>query len=680
MLHFESLHDVEQNILCPVKLLTIHGLRTGALEETSIHELVRNMATKRNRRARWKTPKNPVFSSMLTGQQGKLVLHKPGNVKQLGLTLQEMCWKAGITARVTSHSLRYGAARDMAHLKPGAMRGAATMEVAQSLGHSMTSFMTGVTSMYTGGTGVDVYKLRVESDFKDPRAPEQSFKPYQKPRITAPELDDFAEANGYDPTQRRQALKALHRQRFDEYLAEAADEDALPAPPIINKPKASARSTVTATTSSGRAPPIESPNQFEETNTDDEEDDEVVSENNGACDMLNVLSGRAATHDEDETQTSVLDAALGATSPFSAGQTSDRTNPLCLPTAEFIQFFASINVVLSECHDDDWQPEVDKGNSRAQPTRFLYRCSNEDFGCKATFPTVHRLQQHVESCTASADSPIGPGFECDQCKKTLATEQALSAHTKAYHDFSKPCDIAGCLDRTTYETRADFMKHRETHFWDSSTTCLVPGCDFTRTFGTMDAYRGHLEYHHKLTKVTSRKQYMPVDVIPRPPAWGKRVCVMPYCPEIFHHKHLMLEHLTDPEGHALSPSVASNKVEEMLLAKQVAKQKKDERRKAANEADPSRDSGWGTRFCYMSGCELKFKGKAPMMRHLTDPQGHALDTQAALSGIDDMLKQARDAKAANIEKRKADAEITPPLKQRRIQRDGGPRGGSARKH
>jgi hypothetical protein len=75
-----------------------------------------------------------------------------------------MSIKAKCLVRLQVHDLRYGSARDIAHLPQSEIRGYSTMLVANAIGHKMSTFMNNVTEQYVGGSDVSTWNLRAASD------------------------------------------------------------------------------------------------------------------------------------------------------------------------------------------------------------------------------------------------------------------------------------------------------------------------------------------------------------------------------------------------------------------------------------------------------------------------------------------------------------------------------------
>ncbi|KAL1623785.1 hypothetical protein SLS54_004246 [Diplodia seriata] len=737
LLPLTALSEPNQNILCPVKLLVILAMRTGAIEARNFSELVGSMTRMRDRTARWKYPKRPVFPRMMRkGGWSRLDIDRSAPVSQVQSTVREMGGIAGIVARLDARSLRYGAARDMANLGES-IAGAATMDVAQQLGHSMKTFLNDVTASYIGGSTADVYSMRVENDYYDPRAPQQAYKPFNKAEpLNRDEFEVFAKGKYvdlHDPVQRNRAYYAFRQKRFDDYLQSAANEEVPLSEPTVDNPikqrlqttsvkiKSAGASSLKLQTSletpdastnasnasvASHTPRYHStsanfdpesvlfPHELLEGNSqesivetyhasgipidpevmgnqlirgldggadrdklqtslnqspidEDEDSDAVESTNasNEASDILDVMFGEGGPPTQEaDLHDSILTAAFDKTTLRDTIANEFANDPLLLPPAEFINFFCAINVVANPHKSDDWVPMVD-----------------------------------TESCQVSVTKPPPEkAFICSICSAAFKTKKGLTAHDKSLHSYSKLCQYPGCPDKTVYMSAASYRKHQETHSWDSSTTCLVPGCDFTRTFETKDGYRSHLIYHHKMNG-KSTKAYMPQVETEDPRKWNRRLCMIEGCGERLTGRLEFLNHLTDVEGHGLSDEDASNKLEELLHKSEEAKQKKAEKRKLREETDAK--IPWGTRRCFMPGCSTLTKGRNVMLRHLMNPEEHGLQESEANTRIDEMLRLAKEEKAKKANAANMENENEPALKKHKVQRNTPHwRSGSARKH
>lgn len=110
--------------------------------------------------------------------------------------------KAGLAARIRSHDLRRGAARDMSMLNLDTTEGLPTEVVPQGLGLSLNAHKAGVTQLYIGDAIGDLYTKRVKKDWQDSFGLPTTDSDFYRPRKrTAPsDITAFCEQQGLDPT------------------------------------------------------------------------------------------------------------------------------------------------------------------------------------------------------------------------------------------------------------------------------------------------------------------------------------------------------------------------------------------------------------------------------------------------------------------------------------------------
>jgi hypothetical protein len=192
-----ALQDEKHNSVCAVKLLVIHALRTGAVDALSWEELKAQTLRRRDRTVQWKTPKRPVVSAIVPGQCSFLDLEKPARTGQILSTLASMGRKAKLTVKVTTHDLRRGSAKDIAHLKEE-VRGFATPTVAAALGHKLSAYMNDVTALYVGDSDASIWTMRAESGFKDRKAPMVGQSPFVAKNPNRDEVQKYCAKKGLD--------------------------------------------------------------------------------------------------------------------------------------------------------------------------------------------------------------------------------------------------------------------------------------------------------------------------------------------------------------------------------------------------------------------------------------------------------------------------------------------------
>jgi hypothetical protein len=143
--------------------------------------------------------------------------------------MNTMSIKAKCVVRLRVHDLRYGAARDLAHLPEGALRGYSNMMVASALGHKMSTFMNDVTEQYVGGSEISSWTLRAESDWVDSRAPRMGSTAFVPRPLREGELQDYCKSRGLNPSKESDIQNArvhLRKAQEAEWRASLKDEPA----------------------------------------------------------------------------------------------------------------------------------------------------------------------------------------------------------------------------------------------------------------------------------------------------------------------------------------------------------------------------------------------------------------------------------------------------------------------
>jgi hypothetical protein len=196
-IHIAALQDSKHNSVCPVKLLVIHALRTGAVDPSSWEDLTAQTLRRRDRTVQWKTPDRPVISAIVPGKCSFLDLEKPARTGQIMNTLVNMGRKAKLVVKATTHDLRRGSVKDISHLKED-VRGFATPTVAAAVGHRVSTYMNDVTASYNGGSDVSIWTLRAESGFKDRQAPMLADSLFVARKPEKHEAQTYCAAQGWD--------------------------------------------------------------------------------------------------------------------------------------------------------------------------------------------------------------------------------------------------------------------------------------------------------------------------------------------------------------------------------------------------------------------------------------------------------------------------------------------------
>ena len=145
---FYSDSEPDHLIVCPILWLLVLALRTGAVAQTSYHDLCRDIKRTENKLFIWATPERPVLLAF--GVAGcQLDMTKPASSRQIEEILRRGAESIGMLATPVPHDLRRGAVRDIAYL-PKPPRGGAIEDAARVLDHLPGTRDAGVTDEYIG--------------------------------------------------------------------------------------------------------------------------------------------------------------------------------------------------------------------------------------------------------------------------------------------------------------------------------------------------------------------------------------------------------------------------------------------------------------------------------------------------------------------------------------------------
>ncbi|KAM0440829.1 hypothetical protein ACHAPT_000130 [Fusarium lateritium] len=217
-IEIEEFDDPSLNCLCPLKLLLCHALRTGAVHETSWAELRQASKERPNKRVIWAHPKRPVICA-IAGNSKKLLLDKPSPVGAGLAVLRQAAQLTGLLAKVRTHDIRRGAARQSAHLQ-NAIAGYAVEQGRIAIGHSIKARDSGATEEYIGHLDDQNWSNRAKQKLRQTAKHQLDFAPeaYQpKRKRTTQEIDQTCREMGLDPNVKKNRMRASRRFRDTEY-------------------------------------------------------------------------------------------------------------------------------------------------------------------------------------------------------------------------------------------------------------------------------------------------------------------------------------------------------------------------------------------------------------------------------------------------------------------------------
>jgi hypothetical protein len=208
---------------------------------------------------------------------------------------------------------------------------------------------------------------------------------------------------------------------------------------------------------------------------------------------------------------------------------------------DFIKLFSGINITKNQMivfPGEKKSSNLDQfikyfGNSRDDPTPFLFKCST--IGCVYQNAIRVQLHNHETSCTVEkidnvlSCAGVKKTFACYKsgCKSSFDAKFRLNAYVREVHaNFQpQPCTTKGCDPTIIYLTKAKFRRHaKAAHSTYKPTACDVPRCSSKTLFPSHDGYEQHLRLVHKLSGEEKAK-YNRLSS----PAWTPRSCRVAGC-------------------------------------------------------------------------------------------------------------------------------------------------------
>jgi hypothetical protein len=148
----------DDNCVCPLKLLLVHALRTGAVAEKSWDELKRVTKSRWSKKVVWAHPKRPVICA-IDAEDGTLHLDQPSPVSAAADFLEDAGQKAGALARLSPHDIRRGGALEAKLLLKHRAVG---LEAARKLlGQTRKAMLAGATMKWVGHFRDDGWRTRL---------------------------------------------------------------------------------------------------------------------------------------------------------------------------------------------------------------------------------------------------------------------------------------------------------------------------------------------------------------------------------------------------------------------------------------------------------------------------------------------------------------------------------------
>lgn len=524
------LENPHHNVVCPVKLLLIHAMRTGHVGGSTIDEVVAHARTRKNRLVEFLDLDDPIIACIGMGR-AKLNFKKAAEVWQVNMTLERMAKIGGLSFKPTSHSLRYGAARDVANLPHNTITGEATATVARALGHSMHTFNAGVTDTYVGNSTSDIYGARAQNRFEHPFDEEiapvlassarirkrnitsaatvdasdasdaydaydasglesQELKPLSSKKLQGYKIDDYCRQNNIDPSVRENRIFAS--QKLIKLRSLKVDK-------TVKSINVDTRNRKKLMVQKGLSTTVDNDSY---SSTGEMRDDDAPINHVDVDNMTHALAGEMS--DATEYQ-DVLDEMIMADGEVTSTVIDSSAN-------DFMAFFASINISDNQFIQngpkrtlaDRILQSVSHGNSRDPATLFQRICKNKVHGCGYQNSQTRHVDQHELNCRFVAGNRltyVSPdrSHRCTYplCKAEYSAAVALRQHIKHDHEYV-PKTCLDCVDGAVYDTYKGLTMHRrDKHQGWIPVACPETGCKSKMIWPTRAKLQVHLCKVHK---------------------------------------------------------------------------------------------------------------------------------------------------------------------------------------
>ncbi len=395
--------DEANNTVDITKLLVAYALRIGAVTEKTWEELVRAVVQRPNKRFIWTTPEWPVFFALTRSE--RLDFPKPARADQQGRFLKHAASLVGMLQRPVSHDVRRGAAADIASLKDSIN----VEGVRRSLGHTNAARGMGITDKYMGRLKGDSWAARIEGSAN---APDDEFgvqfapTAFVKRKLATKDIDNWCKTKNVDAKDRNnryRARKELEEAQYSQWVAYQTTTLESPSTGVASSPNESLDTA-----------PID-PALLDHTVLDPAPERTPLPGITNVSQPLPAMKGKddASVPSEgiaDSTITSMLhtlgledadasnelsDAAVGMMSEqfvslLVSGQSAEQPRILTSHIHDFISYFSSINLI--SISSASLPRDVETGNSRLPPSKFLHLCRKEGF--TRSYYTNHGREQH----------------------------------------------------------------------------------------------------------------------------------------------------------------------------------------------------------------------------------------------------------------------------------------------
>ncbi|KAJ9644374.1 hypothetical protein H2204_001726 [Knufia peltigerae] len=514
----ECLKNTEFNTIDLVLLLVAHGLRHGLFQDgTTLDEILAAANARGDRTLRWKHPSYPLVPSQGTGLSGVLTLNRPTNKTIAMETIKRMGDLAGYLPELLAHDVRRGSAKDLSRLPTNILR-PSTEGVARAMGHTNVEAnkpynededeALSVHKPALPVSAIDSTILQVTSGYTMPSHSAMSAMVFDYIRQNSATLleDDsppvsffLSPAPGEDDPMYKdwkkprkavaKIVKTEHRNEWVKVQSGVTADRAAFAELYSSQPVASGRtrrpSSGVQTRSSKRVATANQPSlPTTPSNADFDLFSELENDTLGTlCDETTVVAELSAMNDIHPTQVnqSILD----------------------LDATEFVLLMSRYNVTLNQAvrggrtpSPENWEGKVSWGNTRDDPTRFMFKCPN----CDSSFYMRQKYENHREIC---ADMGLKKGglITSQQEEQVAAREH----ETKQGYKFKCQFAEQGKCDKGPFQGSHQLAQHMHTHEFVKNGLCARrEECSSDEIFQNISNWRQHLLNEHSEDRVPER--------------------------------------------------------------------------------------------------------------------------------------------------------------------------------
>ncbi|KAL8833615.1 MAG: hypothetical protein Q9176_007909 [Flavoplaca citrina] len=555
----------------PILLVLIHALRFGLVEGgPSIEGVIDTAMSRNDRTIQWLSPELPVCPAFNRGGSPYAKLEEPANSKQINKSLQSMAVVSGVLCHISSHSLRYGSARDIAHL-PEKSEGYTNNTVRQAIGHTAKTYASGITQAYVGESERHVWNDRAELGYRsrqDPKFAETPLVDIVNKSISQTEIDDWFESQPVGSAERSE--RQVRTISMARNSIRAARLDSVRKTVNVETPQA-ARDSVSTKLTIKTMTPLRSWSNSEKNSSKEKELPPIQQESTIDLRAINDFEGAVDDEDPDtiivpeELLDPLVDLVFNQPAPDNMmkdirdkevedapmddawiDEPTDEVEQMVLDQGcelvdaeelgalEFVRYFSELNVtnhaIFSRAFermerqnikegDEEIMAQIPHANSRQNPTPFTFVCSTA--GCEYSSNIRGLLKEHRSGCTAETvakaqDLRARQEFPCLEpgCKSSFTTVYGRNHHMKK-HDKSndRPCPD-GCQPGKLFSREALQTHMKGSHPIDefAQRSCPFPKSCSKKTFNSRRSYEKHLRVQHGLATVASRKPFMPTAI------------------------------------------------------------------------------------------------------------------------------------------------------------------------